>query len=250
VRSAFHLLVAVMGMFLSVLAAFVIGGVTILPFVVVPRGRRERYTMPGAVWWASLVLHAILFARPRVTGQAEIAEGGALFLCNHRSWLDPLLLMAYTRSQGLSKREILYIPFVGMYGWLTGAVFFDRSSPAQRSRAREETMQLVRGGHRIHVFPEGTRSRSAELGPKVYLTLVRDCFDAGVPVVPCAVWATDHTLPPGRIAAIPCQACRLDIGAARHPRDFPDAEAFAVACWADVSDRVGALRAEAQVARP
>jgi 1-acyl-sn-glycerol-3-phosphate acyltransferase len=247
VRAASHLLGFLYGLVVLVAAtllAAVIGLVCMVPFVVLPRGRRERYTVVPASWWAHLVLRGLLFVRPRVDGTVEPA-GGAILLCNHRSWVDPLLLMAHTRSNGLSKAEIFWIPFVGLMGWLSGAVYFDRRSGRARARARQEVITLVRAGHRVQVFPEGTRSRTGELAERVYLTAPMDAYRAGLPVVCCAVWGTERVLPPNAYAAWPGQEVRLSIGPTLHPRDFPTARAFAQACWAEVTTLVAAQRREA-----
>lgn len=223
----------------------VMGAALVLPFVVVPRGRRERYTMTPAVWYAAIVLEGLLLVRARVEGRVDLAPGeGALLICNHRSWLDPLLLMRHTRSNGLSKGPIFWIPFVGQYAWLAGAVFFDRANLKDRERARREVLELVRSGHRIQVFPEGTRTRDGELARRVYLTLPTDCWKEGRPVVCCAVYGTERVLPPGRFQAWPRQEVRLVVGRTLRPHDHADARAFASACWAEVQALVARLRAE------
>lgn len=224
--------------------ALVLGAVGVLPFSILPRGRRERYTLTVASWWADIVVHNLLFVRDEVTGQLAEPHAGALVLCNHRSWLDPLLLLARTRSNGLSKAEIFWIPIVGQLGWLTGAVFFDRRSQTARARARREVLAQVRAGQRIHVFPEGTRTRTGEIGERVYLAIPTDCYKAGLPVVCCAVWGTERVLPATEWALWPGQPVRLHIGPTLHPRDYPDARAFAAACWREVVREVEALRAE------
>ncbi len=226
--------------------AAIVGTIGILPFVVVPRGRRERYTMTTGVLWARTVIAAILFARPTVTGEVALRDParGALVVSNHRSWLDTVLLVAYTRSQGLGKSQIKYIPFIGLFGWLIGAVYFDRKNPDARKQARNDVLWMVKQGNRIHVYPEGTRSLTSEVAAKVHLTLVMDCWEAKLPVVPCAVWGTERTLPADHTAVYVGQRSRLDIGVALYPEDFPDAGSFADAVWKDVVARVERLKVE------
>ncbi|MBA2319963.1 MAG: 1-acyl-sn-glycerol-3-phosphate acyltransferase [Deltaproteobacteria bacterium] len=222
----------------AIASAAVIGTALALPFAPIPRGRRERYTLTAAVLWARSVL-CLLGARLVVTGESGLApDEGALVLCNHRSWLDPVALIVALRSNGLSKREILWIPVIGLYGWLAGAVFFDRRDRAARQRARDDVLALIRGGARIQVFPEGTRSRDGRLSDKVYLTLAGDCYRAGHPVVPCAVWGTERALPVGVPVAWPGQTVCLDVGAALRPASFASEEAFVAACWDAVVRRV------------
>lgn len=230
----------------SCMAAGFTGITGVLPFVVLPRGRREAWVMYPASWWATFVVRVVLLARPIVTGQVEKDARGALFISNHRSWLDPLLLMAYTRSQGLSKSVIRYIPFVGFFAHLAGTVYVDRDSLWSRKKAKDEVMFLVRRGARLAIYPEGTRTRDGELLPKIHLTLVKDCFAEGLPVIPCAVWGTERTLPVGPPLAYPLQKCRLHISKPMDPKDFPDADTFAKACWDEVVRQVAALKAEDQ----
>ena len=242
---AVRTLFAVLALLVAIPWGFLCGTFGVLPFVVVPRGRRERFTMVAARVWAWVVVHLLLLARPEVRGSPPPSGRGVLYISNHRSWLDPLLLIAHGRAQGLSKMQIFWIPIIGFYGWLSGAVFFNRKSREQRARARQEVLELVRGGHRIFVFPEGTRTRDGELRSKVFLTIPKDCFEAGVEVLPCAVYGTEATLPPGSPQARPFQPSVIWFGEPLRPADYPDADAFALASWAEVERMVDELRREA-----
>ena len=238
-RTVLGFLYGTLALSLAIAWALIVGTTMILPFVVLPRGHRERYTIVGAALWAWGVVRVVMLGRPRIDIDAPLpSDQGALIVCNHRSWLDPLVLMYATRASGLSKLVILFIPFVGLYGWLAGSVFFARDSRGQRARARREVMRLAGLGSRIQLFPEGTRTRDGKLLDRVHLTLVQDCFDSGLPVVPCALWGTERALPPGRPVAYPFQEFRVSIGAPKWPRDYPDAASFAAAVWDDVRDRV------------
>lgn len=218
----------------SLLALFM-GLFLVLPHALRPRGVRERYTMPGAVTWSGLVLRHLLRARVRVHGgPAPEDPAGLLILSNHRSWLDPLVLMHHTRSNGLSKSAIAWWPFIGLMGWLTGAVYFDRNDKKARARARDEVLHLVRSGNRVQVFPEGTRTRDGRIGKRIYLNLAMDCYKHGLPVLCCAVWRTDRVLPPDFFGAWWDQDVDLWVGPVLQPAGYKDARSFAAACWAEV----------------
>lgn len=235
----------------ATLSAGIIGTALALPWVWLPRGARERRTSLAGQVFGRTVVQGLLGARAVVQGRVDLPAGqGALVLCNHRSWLDPPLLLGWTRSNGLAKREILFLPVIGFYGWLTGAVFFARGSAAARTAAREDVLTLIRAGCRVHVYPEGTRSRDGRLRSTVYLRLVSDCHAAGLPVVPCAVWGTERALPTQRRGAVPFQRVYLAIGPTMWPAEQGDPERFAEACWGAVgrlaerlaaSDAAGAL---------
>lgn len=235
-------------LFASLALGFVIGTVGVLPLAPLGRGAREPYAMVAAQVWARAVVHGFLATRVVVTGDHELRGGeGAVIFCNHRSWLDPLLLMAEIRSNGLSKRQILFIPFVGLYGWLAGAVFFDRNSSESRARAREEVMHLVKSGSRIQVFPEATRSRDGRLRERVYTRLAMDAWHRGLPVVPCAIIGSEKVLPPTRLVAFPGQLVRLDIHKALRPEDYDSARRFGDVCWEKVKERLAHLEATAVI---
>jgi uncharacterized protein (DUF983 family) len=116
--------------------------------------------------------------------------------------------------------------------------------------ARAEVLARLRQGRRIHVFPEGTRTRTGELAERVSLRLLEDCHAAGIPVVPCAVYGTERALPPDRPRAAPLQEVWLDIGEPREPSGEDDAAAFARSCWEEVRARFERLRADVSCRPP
>lgn len=226
----------------AVLGGLVFGTFGVLPFAVVPRARRFRYTMPVARAWARYVVW-LLRVDVEVEGQWPLDDGwGALIFCNHRSWLDPLLLMALFRSNGLSKREILWLPVIGVYGWLSGAVYFDRKDKEQRARARIEVIELARAGHRLQVFPEGTRNTAPGTQERVYLNLAMDAWHAGIPVVPCAIAWSDGVLPPGRWGAWPGKVA-VRVMPPLDPGAFGNSREYAQATWQLVRDAYADLTA-------
>ncbi len=232
-------------LFASLALGSIIGTVGILPLAPLGRGVREPYAMVAAQVWARAVVQGLLATRVVVTGDPGLKGGeGAVLFCNHRSWLDPLVLMGETRSNALSKRQILWIPFVGAYGWIAGTVFFDRHEKGERAWAREEVMRLVKAGSRIQVFPEATRSLDGKLRPRVYLRLAMDAWHRDLPVVPCAIVGTEKVLPPTKLVAYPGQLVRLDIHPALRPADYPSARLFGQACWDKVKERLAVLEEE------
>ena len=246
VRMALGFAFGLYALFAAMALGLLIGTIGVAPFAVFPRGRREPYAMVAASAWAWVLVHGVLLARVEVRGDSGLQAGeGALIFCNHRSWLDPLVLMYALRSNGLSKRIILWLPVIGLYGWLSGAVFFDRRSRAQRTRARKEVLDLVQTGHRVQVFPEGTRSRDGRLREKVYLTLALDAFRRGLAVVPCAIHGSERVMPVPTVGAFPLQRATLSIQTALRPDDYDNAHTFAQACWQAVTQQFRALEAEA-----
>jgi 1-acyl-sn-glycerol-3-phosphate acyltransferase len=207
----------------------------IWPFAVLPRGRRERFAIWGARffgWWCTYV---VLLSRVNAVGLENLPKkGGYLVVCNHRSWADVGLLIYLTASQGISKKEVAYLPFFGLNGWLSGAIFFDRTKRADRVRVPKEAVFLMKSGANLHIFPEGTRTRDGHLNPKVHLTVLRLAYDEGIPVLPAVVWGTEDAVPVSGFAVWPAQRMGLEVGPPLPREGHADGEAYARAVWDEV----------------
>ncbi len=245
VKRLFGALWAVGGM-LVVLVFAATSSIPIYPFAFLPRGKRERYTIWGARYFAWGCLHPVLFIRDQIIGRENLPqEGGYLVVSNHRSWLDVALLILHTRSQGVSKKEVAWIPFFGLNGWLSGAIFFDRRSKDGRGRVVSDTLQLLAGGANVHVFPEGTRTRDGRLSSKAHLRLVQAAAQADRVVVPCCTWGTERGVPASGIYAMPFQSMGLQIGEPMRRAPEEASEAFAERVWAQVTTMARARGADA-----
>lgn len=95
-------------------------------------------------------------------------DGQYLLVSNHRSVIDPLIIelaLKDTKLFGLwiSKKELYYSPFFGLFVRNAGSILLDREK-AQMSGFFAEVKKGVQEGHSIYIFPEGTRSKSSALG--------------------------------------------------------------------------------------
>lgn len=238
-RRALGLSFGLIALALATVVAAIVGTVMGLPFLGLPRGRREKYSHYATVVFSWAVVRLVLWHRPYMhEGGWRPAGQPALIVCNHRSWLDVLLLAWLGRASGLSKQLVLYLPFIGFYAWLGGAVFFQRKSPESREKARQEVLAQLKSGNRIFIFPEGTRTRTGELRDKVHLSLIKDCYTHGIDVVPAGVMGTERAIPTLFPAAFPGQSSQFRFADALSPRDFSSADSFAIAVWDMVATMV------------
>lgn len=107
-----------------------------------------------------------LLTRLRVYGRERVPmDGGLVVACNHFSWIDPPVLgAAIPRTlYFMAKVEAHHVPGLGQLMRSFGA-FSVRRGESDREAVR--TMrQLVRDGHALGLFAEGTRQRSGVPGP-------------------------------------------------------------------------------------
>lgn len=94
-------------------------------------------------------------------------DGKMLLVCNHQSNLDPLMILACTKPNGLTfvmKDSILKVPIIGR--WLTSSGFFslDRENNRKGLETIIKTIKRVEEGYPVGIFPEGTRSKGKDMG--------------------------------------------------------------------------------------
>ena len=116
---------------------------------------------------------------------------------NHTSTLDMFLFPAIwcPGMTVVAKREMLYVPLVGLGCWLMGFHFVNRTNPTTaRASMRVAAEQLRTKNLSLLMSPEGTRSPSGELLP-FRLGAFHASADADAPIVAIAVRGTETTWP-------------------------------------------------------
>ena len=103
-----------------------------------------------------------------VVGEENLwSQRPAVFLFNHQSQLDVLVLGALLRENftGVAKKSLEKDPFFGPIGWLANVAFIDRSNNAKAREALEPVVAALKEGRSLAVAPEGTRSPTPRLLP-------------------------------------------------------------------------------------
>ncbi|HEY8394152.1 MAG TPA: lysophospholipid acyltransferase family protein [Thermaerobacter sp.] len=140
------------------------------------------YSLAKAIFW---LLFALVF-RWDVRGLEHVPKGGPLLVvANHFSWLDPPLVgtVLPRKVHFMAKQELFRYP---LFGWLlkrVGAFPVRRGHPDRQ--ALRHSLDLLRRGEVVGLFPEGTRNRGS-LGPfepGAGLLAVK----SGAPVLPVAI---------------------------------------------------------------
>ena len=96
-------------------------------------------------------------------------EGRFLFVCNHRSFFDPLIVMAHQNDWNISfvsKPSNMRIPLAGPAAQTAGFLGIDRENDRNALRTILTAADyLKRDLCSIGVYPEGTRSHTKEMLP-------------------------------------------------------------------------------------
>lgn len=128
-----------------------------------------------------------LFFPYRRTGTENIPEKGpVVFCCNHISNLDPPLLAVSTKRKVhfMAKAELFRIPVLGGIIRLLGT--FPVKRGAGDRQALKKAIKLLKDGHAVGIFPEGTRSKTGEMG-QFHVGAALIALKGEAPIVPVAV---------------------------------------------------------------
>lgn len=149
--------------------------------------------------WAQDMLRA-MGLRLQVYGQ-PVAQGPALIVCNHISWLDILSLHAARYCRFVSKADVHHWPLIGRMATGAGTLYIERASRRDALRVVHHMTASLRAGDVLAVFPEGTTSDGLSLLP-FHANLLQAAIAADAPVQPVALGFIDDVT--GQRSLAPC----------------------------------------------
>jgi len=144
--------------------------------------------------------------RPQTEGVEHVpADGPVLLVANHQSFSDSIFMPLATPRpvKFLAKAE--YFTGGGIKGRLSagffrgvGSIPIDRSGARAADAALHTALRLLEEGQIVGLYPEGTRSPDGRLF-KGRTGAARIALTAGCPVLPCAIFGTEHVQPTGKV---------------------------------------------------
>lgn len=140
--------------------------------------------------WSKTIM-AITGSEIEMEGIHLIPEGPVLFASNHEGNFDiPVLLGSIDKPFGfISKIEIKKIPILSSWMELIHCVFLDRKNRQKAAGSIMSGVELLKEGHSLVIFPEGTRSKGGPIG-LFKAGGFRLAMDSGVPIVPISIEGT------------------------------------------------------------
>lgn len=174
---------------------FIVGTLITIPFAIIIREHHKVFHFSARMW--SKLLMIASGVRVRATGIGNVPkDGGLIFASNHQGAFDILILLAHLPRpfRFVAKSELFRIPFLGWYMSLAGYVPIERDVSASAHRTIGNAVDLLIKGDCILIFPEGTRSKTGELGPFKRGSLMA-AFQSGASVVPVAISGSYGMMP-------------------------------------------------------
>lgn len=154
----------------------------------------------SAVHWflafQSIIICQLIPAKIIIRGREKAARGTTyVIISNHRSIIDILVINCLRyRFRWISKIENMKVPVLGWYLKMTGYITVDRSDDESKAEMLSRSLECLKSGTSIMIFPEGTRSPDDTIG-----FFKRGAFQlaiyAGVPVLPVLINGTGDILP-------------------------------------------------------
>ena len=133
-----------------------------------------------------------LFFGAEIKGRENIPQDGAVILAaNHLSNWDPPLLACFLarKVSYMAKQELFEIPVFGT------AIRYCHAFPVKRGEADRTAIKtavaVLKDGKCLGLFPEGTRSRTGEMG-KAEAGVGLIAAMTGAPLVPAAISGTEQ----------------------------------------------------------
>ncbi|HOD14588.1 MAG TPA: lysophospholipid acyltransferase family protein [Spirochaetota bacterium] len=150
------------------------------------------------VWWSRFISY-ITPIRVKVIGRENIRNDRSyMVIANHQSQYDILVLYGWLgiNIKWVMKSELRKVPVFGYAGEKGGNIYVDRSSPEALRSTLEGARSKIVGGTSIIMLPEGTRSRTGELGEFKNGAFVI-ARELNLPILPVTITGTRRILPPG-----------------------------------------------------
>ena len=171
-------------------------------------------TLAGAVYIFILLPDSLLrFAmwaltrtiyRIHILGRDNIPEkGGALFVCNHVSFVDAMLLLASTDRQVrfMIFKDYYELPYVKPFARILGMIpISSEQRPREMLQSLKAAGDAIRAGRVVCIFAEGQITRIGHLLPfrRGFQRIMKDVSAPIIPIAIDGVWGSIFSFKAGR----------------------------------------------------
>ena len=152
--------------------------------------RAKDYSSLRIVQWGFGVILWIGGVKVAVIGKENMPDEAALYVGNHRSFFDILVL--YVQCKGLTgfiaKDSMEKIPSLRVWMRYLYCLFLKRDDMKQGMKVILQAIDYIKQGISICVFPEGTRNKGEELSMLPFKEgTFKIALKTGCPIVPVSI---------------------------------------------------------------
>lgn len=133
--------------------------------------------------WARYLLPKI---GVRLTTLGQVPDFPCILVSNHRSYLDPILVLCHIDAFPVAKAELAQWPLIGKGAKMAGILYLDRENGESRVSTLRLISDIVRSGRSVIIFPEGTTSAVEGTLP-FKQGVFKLAAQAGLKIVPIAI---------------------------------------------------------------
>jgi 1-acyl-sn-glycerol-3-phosphate acyltransferase len=164
---------------------------------------RDKFVYKVTSIWAKSQV-AVSGSKIRVSGEENLPKGPVLFISNHQSNFDIPIFMSFINKPKafIAKIETAKIPLVASWMRLMRCVFMDRKDIRQSVEAINKGAEYLKEGYSMVIFPEGTRSKTGEVG-EFKAGSFKLAVKSGVSIVPVAISGSINIMDKGSIRIKP-----------------------------------------------
>lgn len=147
----------------------------------------QQYINKSVKDWSEHVLSRV-HANIEIIGKENITKETCLYVSNHQGYFDiPILLSIFDRPVGfIAKKEILKFKILSYWMQQINCIFIDRKDVRESVKSINQGIEILKSGHSMVIFPEGTRSKGATLG-QFKKGSMKLALKSGVPIVPVVI---------------------------------------------------------------
>ena len=142
------------------------------------------------VQWGLRVILWLAGTKITVIGKENMPDEAALYVGNHRSFFDVLILyIQFQRLTGfVAKNSLEKIPSLRVWMRHLYCLFLDRNDIKQGLKVILQAIEYVKQGISICIFPEGTRNDGEELTMLPFKEgSFKIALKSGCPIVPVSI---------------------------------------------------------------
>lgn len=164
------------------------------------------------------VLRTINLLGIKIEVQGIPPEGTFVFVGNHRSYIDPIVVLRDVKALPVAKAEVASWPLIGYGAKVSGVMYVKRESKRSRADTLDVMKEVLISGYSVLVYPEGTTHtlpHTMEFRQGAFKMASRE----GLKIVPMAIeyddmgdaWVGDDTFIPHFIRCFGKKETRVKI---------------------------------------